>query len=411
MDFYIHKDFIGFDKHILVKNGEMLVTSKLSQDYFIFGVPELDFPCRSLDELFKLNGLSLPVFPPEKYKKIMRSLISKPEIKLPWQQLIPKKQYISMIKNLVIEVDKLYKEADPQYYKTTYQATNQVLSSFGQCKLDNVLLQKLLFIEENKSIKAALESFKEKNGLLEPTYYNRDTKTGRLRVVSGPSVLRLKKEHRSILKSQFGPDGSLFYLDYKSLEPRVALATNNFSREIPPDIYSFVLDSLNIHTIKRDSVKQVVLSQLFGASDDTIIESLNGLENAQDFIKLISEFFGLASMRANLMEQLKLHNGRGFRNYYGRWVDCSDAHPYMLINYFIQSTAVDVAMLGFNSVIEFIRNSNLQKIIVPVFVLHDALILDVKNSAKNQLVNLVEAGASITKFDKIRFYLECTQLI
>ena len=46
-----------------------------------------------------------------------------------------------------------------------------------------------------------------------------------------------------------------------------------------------------------------------------------------------------------------------------------------LVNTYVQSTGVDVAMMGFNQVLKQLGTDGVR----PLFVLHDALILDVRN--------------------------------
>jgi hypothetical protein len=345
-------------------------------------------------------------FQKKKYIKCYSAVTTNKDIV--WSYAIPKKRYISSVKTLADATCDLISKSRKDYYRNAYTSSRNVLSALKPCSINSVVFMKYLLTEENLSNKSVLESFKTENGSLLNSEYNRDTKTGRLRIVSGPNILRLKKEHRNILRSRFGDKGTLYYLDYRSLEPRVMLAINKPNQPIPLDVYSYILDTLGITTVSRDAAKTTVLAQLFGANEESL--NLKNVDNAKGFVKVVSEFFEIDSFKQRLMREVKSSERSGFYNHYGRWIDCSDAKPYMLINYFIQSTAVDVAMTGFEKIIQLIANSEYFHLIIPTFILHDALILDVEHTAIKFLNELVEAGSNIEQFPGTKFYLECKRL-
>jgi hypothetical protein len=239
----------------------------------------------------------------------------------------------------------------------------------------------------------------------EVVYSRCDTRTGRLKVLKGPNILHLPKEQRNILVSRFGKDGKIMSLDFSSLEPRVLLFLKDLVPSAPlpgsvprfglmapeADIYTSVLTSLGIKDIPRDLVKEVVLSQLYGAGYDTIMEKLSGVRDPGGFIEAVNDYFGVDAIRDRLLRQHEA-NGRAFiLSHYGKRVDTSDAKPYILLNYYIQSTAVDVAMYGFRNILRQIHGNNR---IIPLFILVDALILDIHNDESEKLQELCEVGAS-----------------
>jgi hypothetical protein len=76
----------------------------------------------------------------------------------------------------------------------------------------------------------------------------------------------------------------------------------------------------------------------------------------------------------DLLKRLRSeHNENGFiRNRYRRRIETPDPGDGQLLNSYLQSTGVDVALLGFS---EITRRLNPEHA-VPVALLHDALILD-----------------------------------
>ena len=78
----------------------------------------------------------------------------------------------------------------------------------------------------------------------------------------------------------------------------------------------------------------------------------------------------------------------------------------MLINYFVQSTAVDVALYGFTALVKALKHL---KRAHPIFILHDALILDVHRSHEEEINAICEPGIlSIPKFENSKFPISIT---
>lgn len=408
-DFYIHKDVIGHNKHILVSNNKLIPTNKIIGNKWVFGSSDAELPDRSISALLSLNGFKTLSFPQdEKWQKTI-TCVTKEQSTIPWSFVLPQNIYLKSVRKLANSISDFLKISQLEYYQTFHQISNRFLNSFEPCKLNEILWKTYSQSENNNNI---LESFKTvENSLTNVVKYDRNTKTGRLRTIFGPNILQLKKDYRDILKSKF-QQGKLYYIDYSSLEPRVLLAIQNQHKITDVvDIYQHVLNELNLGGIDRKAIKHTILSQLYGASEETIIKELGNIENPHDFIKIISEFFGMNSLKKNLVENLIQESERcGFYNYYGRWVDCTDAKPYMFINYFIQSTAVDVAINGFSLIIKEIIRESAQKFISPIFILHDALILDVAPEGKDSLERIVKAGMNIPKFPDVKFHLTTSEL-
>ena len=95
--------------------------------------------------------------------------------------------------------------------------------------------------------------------------------------------------------------------------------------------------------------------------------------------KIESKFF-VKKLSHRLNDEL---NAKGFiKNHYGRMIRIVDPKTTALVNYYVQSTGVDVAMLGFHEIIKsFIGREDF----VPIFLLHDAMYVDCTNEAFQDL--------------------------
>lgn len=282
------------------------------------------------------------------------------------------------------------------------------------CRINKSLYDKYRS-EATASQMEILESFKQdKDGYVYPTHYTgTETKTGRLKVISGPNILHLKKEYRDMIVSAHGAHGDrgkIVYLDYSSLEPRILLCVSNPSLigSLPQDIYSKMLADLNLsEKIPRTVAKTAILAALYGQKEENTIKTLsNYIGSAEDFLHLVNDYFGIESLKEKLAGDLLKTGGRYILNRYGRPIFCEDTKPYALLNYYVQSTAVDVAMLGFLNIINRLKEKSLLDKIRPIFILHDALFLDIHEDAYHVIPKIEKLGSTgIKGFKNIDFWL------
>ena len=76
-------------------------------------------------------------------------------------------------------------------------------------------------------------------------------------------------------------------------------------------------------------------------------------------------------------------------NFFGRPIwNINETKENKLINNYIQSTAVDIALSYFSELSDVID----LELCKPIFIIHDALVLDVHNDYKNEFVHIVNKG-------------------
>ena len=361
-----------------------------------------------LNKLFGIENIS---FPKEKwinvYKTLMNGKINSNSI--PWKQILPKEEFHSSIQEFVMNIIQQIEQKDLSYLDI-HEQYEFLFKRLKAAKINVKNCFKYLEIA-SPGQKELIKSFLPNDGFSKiPQYSTLETVTGRLSVSSGPNILLLKKEYRDVLESRFGSEGKIVYLDFSSLEPRVLMAINNSDRAklLPQDIYTEFKQEMRLDQLDRNTVKVALISQLYGANEETLYKQLQKkISDPEEFISSIKDYFGIDSLRVSLREKFLQSNSKHIQNYYGRYIMCGDAKPYVLLNYYIQSTAVDVALQGFTKIIKKIYSAQLQDIIVPMFVLHDALILDVHQDAYDAIPKLCKLGSTKIKgFEDINFFLK-----
>lgn len=388
------------------------------------------------DEICKVYGKPIPKLVPANYEKMMGQLVQHKNLpKVPWQYVMPEDKYRIACDKKQNEEDEILMQIgqDIDYLTEIYTKTKSVFDSLQPAKVDPVRYKLYSLNDEYKTF---LDSFKpDKYGFLPvPKYSICDTVTGRQKVTEGPNMLLLPKKLRNVIQSRFGKDGSIWYIDYTSLEPRVALSVKSYVcngvligdlplaklLEIPAekmdpqpqDIYSHALKTLRLSTeINRDNLKQIVLPQLYGQAKSATIDAIEaqGVRDPDEVVDMVNDYFGIDALREHVLQQFT----QGLlRTFYRRHLAPDDSKPHALLNYFVQSTAVDVALLGFWKIItKLLSIPDAFKVIIPIFVLHDALILDVHKDAEHLIQKLCTLGSKdIPGFAGQRFWLSGSKM-
>jgi len=371
-------------------------SSAIPKDFYIFNGSQKNKSC--LDTALKLLGVQLPSIPGA-YTNVMSQLVTGSNVQIPWQHVLPRSTYENYFKNTVKVIEDAFSELPFDYYETAWEKGSELLSRLKPAKIDVEAWNK--FLDEANVNTAVLASFKpDPRGFADvPTYNRFGTRTGRLTVSDGPNILTVKREHRSILKSSFS-DGFVCSLDFRALEPRIVLAEAGRSSDAE-DIYGELAEKIFGDRTNRDAVKVAVISELYGAAKESLRARL-GISQAKidAFVKGINDFFGLEALRERLTTQAA--SGR-IINRFGRPLRVDPEAKNLFINTYVQSTGVDVAMIGFNTILQKLGTEGVR----PLFVLHDAIILDVRNDklddvSKMTSVDIPNYNATLLlKFEKM----------
>ena len=397
-DFCISSEVLGSDKSIVVSSDGFFTCEKVPQDVWVLSGKIDDASSRNLDTLFQLENKTLINFPDQKWKKVFSSL-ARSEEKIMWSYALPQSVYKpslkNLIKNIVDNLDSLPKD----YYRHTWVPCSRLLLALKPAKVDSASYRATVEACEKDS--GALETFKPgPGGFLPSIVYNRfGTRTGRLTVAEGPNILTLKKEHRKLLRSSY-QGGKIFSIDFSALEARIILAEAGKIAQVD-DLYADLSQKLFSGSVPRDTVKVGVLSELYGSSRNALGVRLGvSGKKLEDFIETIRAHFDTSSLRKKLKAEF-FKNGKIF-NRFGRPLFLEDPQDHIFVNTYAQSTGVDVSLLGFEKIVK-----DLGAGIRPLFVLHDALILDVREDKIDDVKNTNEV--EIPTYS-CKFPLKCEEI-
>lgn len=263
---------------------------------------------------------------------------------------------------------------------------NQFYELFGiidNAKVDALAYKAISSIENNASIKSLLVKFKPRKGYSAKIEYDMlSNVSGRLNVLKGPNVLTLPKRCRSIFESRFN-DGKVLSVDFVNLEPRLMLKLVN--KEVSGDIYNEIKRILDFENeLDRSIIKRAVISVLYGASHESL-RNISAVKAVKIF-ESVKSFFEIEKL---LKLSLNIDTRGVRRNYFGRPIwNLDETKENILINNYIQSSAVDVALQYFCHLTNILDLNRA----VPIFLIHDAIIFDVEKEYINDFNNIIKKG-------------------
>lgn len=373
---------IGTKRHLLIEDESFWWSNHVpSRAWHLSGQIKLDSE-RCLDTALNISGISLVTTPPEPFVKSMLTLTGpNNHMNVPWQKVMPVKEHQAFIRKLTKEAIDASAAAALDYYRGTWVPGNYVLSSLQPASIDTSAWRDLIIAGEGNL--PALRSFEpDLNGFAKVPVYNRlKTLTGRLVVESGPQILTLKREHRKLIKSVYGEHGAIYSLDFAALEARILLYEHG-GRCDQLDLYGMIARELGYD---RKAIKGAVISELYGSSKSALSTTLgiNGKE-LDTFVKNIKAYFNTRQLLERVKQQFT-STGKVI-NRYGRPVTIDQPLDHIFISYYGQSTGVDVTMLGFKQVIDRLAKDAPK--VRPIYVLHDAILLDVPNDELHVVQNI-----------------------
>ena len=355
------------------------------------GVIKTSSSAKCLDTLLKLTQKKLSTVP-ERYLNVMKTLIAESDdVHIPWLYVLPKDEFKIFFKKVVQETSETFSSLPFSYYENAWVAGSRVLNALKPTIIDLDTFQQ--YTDTVGKNAPGLESFRPKrSGFSQHVEYDRfSTRTGRFTVVRGPNILVLKKTCRDILKSTFD-GGTIVSLDFRALEARIVLAeTGRYSED--DDIYSEISHKQFKGALPRDVVKVAVLSDLYGISRGALKTRLGVTDQKLDsFINVIRDYFKVEELKQRLKTQVG--NTGKMLNRFGRPLSIPDGQDNLLVNTYAQSTGVDVAMIGFDSILNRLGTDGVR----PLFVLHDAIILDVHPDRIDDVKNCI--FAEVTSYEK-----------
>lgn len=371
LPFCIDAEILGTDKHLSVSDaGYSWRMMPPAETWHLTGKikPTSDW---CLDSLLRLANINIDTQPPGAFVNAILPLLSGSgysDLAPPWQLLMPSQAHRAFVKNVVSQVIDALVKLPIDYYVNTWVPGNGVIRSLKRAKVDVSAWQALIDAEVGNA--RVVETFKpDSQGYAGTVHYDRfGTLTGRLTVKEGPSILTLKREYRSLIVPK--TDGCIFSLDFAALEARLLLYEAG-RRCDDPDLYAMIANELEY---ERKAVKGAVISELYGSSKWALGNAL-GIKGKEldDFVKRIKMYFNTQALLKRIKQQF-FETGK-IINRYGRPVVIDEPLDHIFINYYAQSSGVDVTLLGFSQLAE--RLAIEAPDVRILYLLHDAMIVDV----------------------------------
>lgn len=380
MSLFISKKATGLPYNMIVKDGLIKKTyEEYSEDLASSLFGEFGTVC-SIEPLFSLFECEVPEMIPEQFSRSFRECQYTGDI--PWSYVLPKQTYVKLLRQLIEAIQSGLSKVQSSPYPAFFYETNKIFDLLRPSHVDKARCKSHLSEGDNHVLKSILGMAPE--GVIPVPRYDRvSTKTGRLVIKEGPQVLTLKKDFRDIFVPS-SPGNKLYEVDFVSLEPRVAL--NIAGVETAGDVYLNLIDAFNLN-VSREAAKIAVLCSLYGAGNhhlNSILAKEGSDVKASVLLKKVKEHFKIPSLTSKLRDEAS----SGFiTNCFGRPIEVDGQRDSILINNFLQSSAADLALWGF---VDFCES--LQKVVRPMFVIHDALIFEASPEHLGSITEYVNKG-------------------
>ena len=228
-----------------------------------------------------------------------------------------------------------------------------------------------------------------------PIYDQSSSATGRLTIKKGPNILTLNREYRDILISRY-EGGQILNIDFVSLEPRILYGINK--GQPPEDIYSTISSELFDGEVARKTIKAATIGTIYGLSSRKFASMIgeDDLVKAAEILRGVRHFFKLSKLSSKLVIENK--ETGSISNFYGRpLVPGEKATSNILVSHYVQSTGVDVSLMGFNSLIKKFKSESLD--CCPIFIIHDAILVDAHPAHVSKIKSIAKEGLNIPGFD------------
>ena len=165
-------------------------------------------------------------------------------------------------------------------------------------------------------------------------------------------------------------------------------------KKITGDIYDEVARKAGLK-LERSKLKMSVMGALYGISPLKLQGLLPRTVDASEILDKVKQMFGISALGNRLRRDYE-RMGK-IINHYGRPLFFARSDEHLLVSHFVQSTGVDVCLSGFSNIIKKISDEKLRT--APIFLIHDALLLDVPADEINKIDEFIRVASVIDGFD------------
>jgi hypothetical protein len=339
---FFSNDSTGTSQSLSIEDGKISRATEPGSEHWVYGSARIH--PRSLEDVLPAFGMEPPELIPA---PIQKSFIHTRLGNIDWSVAMGAHRFARQLKQTYLTLCEKLNSIEDDPYLPTLLSGRKILSRLEPSSIDVSEYRRLK--EEGNHPQA--DTFEpDEHGFSKRIRYSHDTSTGRLKVSEGPKILSLPKGDRKIIKSRW-EGGQVFMIDFVSLEPRVMLLLTR--DDAPRDIYEAMREELNLPDATRAKLKLATISTLYGSKsqDPSLVVAVN-------------KFFRVSEVGRRHL------SGEDVCNLYGRRLNPEEAN--LRLSHFVQSTAVDVALMGFEKIF-----SELPGGCIPSFLIHDALLVDV----------------------------------
>lgn len=281
-----------------------------------------------------------------------------------------------------------------EYCDVKNKITKHILNNYQKPENYDFLLNLTKAIEEIKTQKLNLDRkalisgahrFKTRQFMKKMSYFQPyidynifGTKTGRLTTRKGTfPILTLDKQHRGVLK----PTNDWFVeLDFNAAELRTMLALSG-QKQPQEDIHKWNIKNVFKENITRDEAKTRIFAWLYGSEKESKRLSTT---DAKEILRQTYQREGIIS---------KYWTGSHVTTRFGRTIPSDNHHA---LSYIIQSSCVDNVNRQLIKLHDRLVNNRTRV----AFTLHDSIILDVPDSERKLIAELINifADTELGKF-------------
>jgi len=337
----------------------------------------------SIDHICSLLEIEKPTLLDEAQKNSFKELgVELNQVPAIW--IYSPEKFKSRLKEVTEWASDIYDTLDGYSYINTFRKELEVLLGMESAMFDSVSFNRWC-LGKNIDKKVKKSFTVDRLGYLKKVSYNNfSTRTGRIVTESGPQLLTANKEIRGFLKSRY-PNGRIVQLDFVSLEPRVALyaAGNKFVE----DVYKMFNEVYFANSLERSQIKKLVLCALYGAGTRTLKKILPENISPSKAVKNVREAMNFSSLVESKREELRENSE--MTNFFGRKITPSSERDSIIFNNWVQSSAVDVSLVGFRRLLKDFKSLNVN--FNPLFLIHDALLID----ASQEMVSYLDSNQKI----------------
>lgn len=388
----ISKSVLGSDRNLLIDKDSFSWVSEVPKNCWILGD---ESAVKSLDAVFRAIGKPVDTSPGENWAMLWSQITDGSSYPM-WSKMIPDKQYRKYVSSVVDDTRMLLDSIHDTYFSSEFLVCRELILSLCQAKINEIRFYNILSETKNGKLKSITSFRPDSAGLSDiPVYDQSSSATGRLTIKKGPNILTLNRDYRDIIISRY-EKGQILNIDFVSLEPRILYGINK--GEPPNDIYNTISKDLFDGEVDRKVIKAATIGTIYGLSSRKFSLTIgeDDIVKASEILRGVRSFFNLGKLSSRLVVENR--ETGSISNFYGRpLVPGASSTSNILVSHYVQSTGVDVSMMGFNSLVERFRSESIE--FCPIFLIHDAILIDAHPKHISKIKSIVKEGLEIPGFD------------